>query len=148
MEELNTSFDERGIIKPGILTVYGLNSLSAFLMTNLLILVYGDEITAKQMLRDMMSPQGDDIRMSNYCSLECTSYPGAQRMAYESHISRNSSPIFLVQYALYCARLSDQILTPGMFFTVCMTTYFSSSTKSLWRLAQIAEEVLFELTTF
>ena len=82
-------------------------------------------------------------------ALICASYPGAQRMAYVSHIGRNAGPTFLVQYVLYWARLSDQILTPGMYFTVCMTTYFSSNTKSLWRLAQIiAEEVLFELKTF
>ena len=70
MEELNVPFNERGIVKPGLLALFGLSSSSVLLLTNLLILVYGDEITANQMLRDMFSPEGEDLKMQNYCSLE------------------------------------------------------------------------------
>ena len=70
MEELNVPFDERGIVKPGLLALFGLSSRSVLLMTNLIIQVYGDEITANQMLRDMLSPEGEDLKMANYASLE------------------------------------------------------------------------------
>ena len=69
LDTLTTSFDARGIVKDDLLSVFGLDNAATLVLTNLLIIVHGENTTASKLRDNLFDPTDRAKDMRNHSSL-------------------------------------------------------------------------------